>query len=1111
MSSTTTTLNIIQYNVNHSREKAQLPFLQGLDPYIHHILAVQEPWKNPQAHTTVKHPGYFEILPQGQHPRTCLYISKTLSTETWTTTTTSPDIITAHLMVNQTQLHIHNCYNPPSSTSQQHSENLNLLHQQINQPGEHILLGDFNLHHPQWGGSNTFTQHKSADQLINILQTHHLHQLTPPGITTWENSRSHQTLDLTFGSIWIQERVTACNILDQLSTSSDHYPIITSIQHDPRQVQETSPRPQWKKARWDRIQKQLDQTLPLLLQMPLDSPAHLDQGAVFLQDTIQQCIQNHIPYAKPSLYAKMLWTQECSEATQKARQARRQWKETHLDQDYKAYITANQHKKRQIRRDTRRIWRETVAAATANPKQIWKLAKWARERAGKPSQLPQFPALKDSSGTLQTTGKGKADVLAQHFFPAPVTANLSDIPGHTYPEELPIPCEVDEAEIHAILKWLPPDKAPGPDRIPNRFLKECSQQLAPFLAHFFTKCIQASYHPQTFKESNTVVLKKPQKPDYTSPKAYRPIALLNTMAKLLEAVIAKKMSAVTEEQLLLPDTQMGARPKRSTISALEYITEQVQTIWKHDNTMVASMLCLDISGAFDKVSHARLLHNLRDKGFPTWMIAFIQSFLTGRTTSLVLGNFTDSQRETTTGIPQGSTISPILFLFFAAELLPTLQEGPTSAVGFVDDTNILTYSKSTEDNCRALERAHAKCKDWADRHGAKFAPEKYQLIHFTRKPKRHNMKATVQIPGFEEGPVPDLRLLGVQVDTKLKWGPHIKKTQAKGKVQLTSLTALSKSTWGATFLKARHIYTAVVKPVLTYGCPIWYTPGEDTTSKNTQNPILQHLQAQALRTITGAYRSTPIALLHHEAQVSPLDLSLAKTTLTHTRKTCQTQAWNTIQKRCQEVATQIRANQRQKQRRRNQGRNHPAHYTRAERLLQTTQQGGIWELSFGSNNNWIPWVWEQRWAQQQEQKRQELREHPSSKRISTAWDTGWNIYQHKIHSGLSRAHSTMATLLRTEHIGLNAYLYKRKVPGHYSPACTCGHQRQDPRHILMHCPEQAGTRNQMMQQAGTTDFRTLLSGENIKTVTKWVMEQGLLGQFDLALEMEKEAEREEGY
>ena len=73
--------------------------------------------------------------------------------------------------------------------------------------------------------------------------------------------------------------------------------------------------------------------------------------------------------------------------------------------------------------------------------------------------------------------------------------------------------------------------------------------------------------------------------------------------------------------------------------------------------MVASMLCLDISGAFDKVSHKRLLHNIRDKGIPSWAVQFIDSFLSDRTTCLILGDYKDIKRNTTTGIPQGSTLS----------------------------------------------------------------------------------------------------------------------------------------------------------------------------------------------------------------------------------------------------------------------------------------------------------------------------------------------------------------------------------------------------------------------------------------------------------------------
>ena len=68
----------------------------------------------------------------------------------------------------------------------------------------------------------------------------------------------------------------------------------------------------------------------------------------------------------------------------------------------------------------------------------------------------------------------------------------------------------------------------------------------------------------------------------------------------------------------------------------------------------------------------------------------------------------------------------------------------TSSLAFVDDLNILVYSSSTAENCRRLERAHEKCQEWARRHGAKFSPEKYELIHFTRS-RRTDLHEAVRI------------------------------------------------------------------------------------------------------------------------------------------------------------------------------------------------------------------------------------------------------------------------------------------------------------------------------------------------------------------------------
>uniref|UniRef100_A0A9Q8PJT4 RNA-directed DNA polymerase from transposon X-element n=1 Tax=Passalora fulva TaxID=5499 RepID=A0A9Q8PJT4_PASFU len=126
--------------------------------------------------------------------------------------------------------------------------------------------------------------------------------------------------------------------------------------------------------------------------------------------------------------------------------------------------------------------------------------------------------------------------------------------------------------------------------------------------------------PKHFKESLTVVLRKPQKEDYTKLKAYRPIALLNTLGKLLEKIIAERLTNLAEEHGILPEEQMGGRKQRVTLTAVELITEQIKTLWHFGNNKAATLLLLDISGAFDNVSHQRLIHILKQKAIPNWTV-----------------------------------------------------------------------------------------------------------------------------------------------------------------------------------------------------------------------------------------------------------------------------------------------------------------------------------------------------------------------------------------------------------------------------------------------------------------------------------------------------------
>jgi hypothetical protein len=106
--------------------------------------------------------------------------------------------------------------------------------------------------------------------------------------------------------------------------------------------------------------------------------------------------------------------------------------------------------------------------------------------------------------------------------------------------------------------------------------------------------------------------------NYRTPGGYRPISLLPTIRKVIEAVVTRRVIEVAEAFGLLPDEQMGNRENRSTELAIRLVTAQVREAWRQRAT--ASLLQLDIIGAFDRVNYTRLLTTLRNQGFPQWLV-----------------------------------------------------------------------------------------------------------------------------------------------------------------------------------------------------------------------------------------------------------------------------------------------------------------------------------------------------------------------------------------------------------------------------------------------------------------------------------------------------------
>ncbi len=250
------------------------------------------------------------------------------------------------------------------------------------------------------------------------------------------------------------------------------------------------------------------------------------------------------------------------------------------------------------------------------------------------------------------------------------------------------------------------------------FLKLLGRPLLEYLQPLFQACFHFSYHPLHFKLSSTVALRKPGKGDYSAPAAWIPVALLNSLGKVLETVVARRKTALSEVHGPLSPQHMGARPGRTSDTELYMLVKQTHAAWQADDG-VASLLYPDMTGALDRVVPVK----------------FISSFLFDRSTSLCFPGFLSSPSLSEQGVPQGSSLSPILFLLYNADLINACNCADLTATGisFVDDANVRASGKSTEETSSILKEIHSCCLTGGDMHGPSFAPNKFVLVHFRKK------------------------------------------------------------------------------------------------------------------------------------------------------------------------------------------------------------------------------------------------------------------------------------------------------------------------------------------------------------------------------------------
>jgi hypothetical protein len=257
-------------------------------------------------------------------------------------------------------------------------------------------------------------------------------------------------------------------------------------------------------------------------------------------------------------------------------------------------------------------------------------------------------------------------------------------------------------------------------------------------------------------------------------------------------------------------------------------------------------------------------------------MTWTSNFMKNRHITLAIDDDTTFMRRINVDISQDSSIFLILYFFYNANILKSLKRSRYRiiAIEFVNDINILTYETSTKSNCRALKKAHVECELWARRHEAHFASIKYELMHLTRNQRRFNMTTIININEIIKKSFISMKMLKVQFDIKFKWDSHVKKIHEKITTQMLALTRLTASTWKVCFKKTRHVYTTIVRSIITYEFNTWHVSHERSNSFMKFIKNLIDLQKQDLRIVCDAFKTIFHQLLDVETQISLIELHL---------------------------------------------------------------------------------------------------------------------------------------------------------------------------------------------------------------------------------------------
>jgi hypothetical protein len=353
--------------------------------------------------------------------------------------------------------------------------------------------------------------------------------------------------------------------------------------------------------------------------------------------------------------------------------------------------------------------------------------------------------------------------------------------------------------------------------------------------------------PRQFKTAKVIPIYKAG--DKNCVDNYRPISLLCSFSKILEKLMANRLTSYIETNSILSDFQFGFRKKHSTEHPMILFLSKITNAINNNESTIA-IFC-DLQKAFDTCDHKIMETKLSNIGVRGVELKWFNSYLYKRNQFVTLGAVSSSRREVSRGVPQGSILGPILFLIYindlpcASTLFPQL---------FADDTTLLESGKNVNMLVKNVNREFHKIVEYFRSNKMLLHPGKTKFMIFN-SPRDLDVKIFIDNNNIGQPFNPILRteiegvsndsikFLGVNFDPNLSFKKHLKSITAKISRSLFIIQRAKNMLSENALLT---IYYSMVHCHLNYGLNIW-----SCANKSNIKPLI-NMQKRAVRVITSS-------------------------------------------------------------------------------------------------------------------------------------------------------------------------------------------------------------------------------------------------------------------